>query len=215
MFESELDQAAGLRRLVSGRVPRILPVLGVDDPAARALLRAMGRAFERNGWRTRLVDGHRDDAIDTIDGLLRDARAGRGLDLALVDAPKSLAGELLAQSDAEVLVLCGPGRDGLAAAYACVKGLVCEHRLQRFRILHCGVAEMHALPRHRRLARVAGRFLAVHLAYAGAIEAVPGAEREQRNAVRPETGGDPLAGLVDSARRWDLAALASAAAVVH
>lgn len=236
MFDTDHDQATGLRRLLQRPPLRLLPVAGAfGDAALASHAQGLAQAFAAAGHRTLLVDGMGGiDGMPCTDGILGvsqvtlparldDRGAGwlrdlvfshPGHELALLAAPEAALGVLLESLDAEVLVLCGPDREDLADAYALVKRLSRGCGLTRFRALFVGAPDPEAARRrHRTLAAVAARHLALEIALAGALPVLTGAGVPHGRDARAV--GYELEAIVAASQRWRLAVVGAGGRAMH
>ena len=240
MFETEHDQAAGLRRLLRRPPLRLLPVVGaVGGDALGAVAAGLAEAFAAAGHRTLLVDGvggndrpaatvespdvPRVAVPDRIDGRgaawLRDLVFSHpGRELALLAAPEATLGALLEPLDPEVLVLCGPAREDITHAYALIKRLSRGYGLARFRTLFVGASDQDAARRrHCTLAAVAARHLALEIGLAGVTPGSSAGGRDCGDATRSQgaAASAGLAAVVAASRHWRLAVVGGGDGVTH
>lgn len=244
MFEPGQDQASGLRQLLQQPPLRLLPVIGAAGDGARQVATGIAQALVENGCRTLLVTGGREAAVahGTRAALRhvalpdRFGRSGvaagaaawlealpiahKGYELAVVAAPEVLLGPMLARLRPETLVLCGPRREDLASAYALVKRLARGHGFCRFRLLFEGLDDPAlALPRQRRLAGVAARYLGVDVGFAGRLDRNLGAGRQCDDVVAAPadavTTGADLAPVARAVRSWSLATVGARSPLLH
>ncbi len=241
MFEPGQDQAAGLRQLLQQPPLRVLPVIGTATGDGAAQVAAgIAEALGRHGCRTLLVANGDEAAaaqarhatvrrVALPDRLGRSGTAGaaawlealpiahKGYELAVLAAPEDLLGPMLARLHPETLVLCGPRREDLASAYALVKRLARGHGFSRFRLLFEDLDDPAlALPRQRRLAAVAARYLGVEVGFAGRLDRALERGRQRIDAaVAPADAGAGLAPVARAVRGWSLATVGAQSPLLH
>jgi hypothetical protein len=195
MLDREVDQASGLRRSMSRRRGRVLPIAGAgDDPGVVVRL---AQALADVGSEVTVVS----DLESVVDGFQR-ARSRRGLvampswqagcdlerlptiaehcDLTLVAVDDRRLAEGLELRSCGAVVFSGADAESLATAYARIKALVGLGSIREVcTVFDRGSGGAPARRGHARLAQTAARFLGVNLAFGGAVPdtTAPGAYR--------------------------------------
>lgn len=160
MFEAAVDQADGLRRLFSPRVPSSVIPIGCSAPAAacRGYAASLLDALTRIGFTPMLFD-----RLD-LDHELGEVQAHSPVNrLLLLEEPVRLA-RWLRGRQSSMLLLLSHHRDALPPQYATIKSIVGGHGLRQFATLFVDAPSPdEAVQAHYRLATCARRFLDVEI----------------------------------------------------
>lgn len=200
MFEPQLDQAAGLRRLFPTSEFALLPLgCTTADACNRVGAVQLVRALHRTGRRPVLIDllGGRADpgdveGVDRIDAgrwlppgagrrelvgfcdalRWRAARNGTGFDTAVIAADPLRLADLTAELTGRIVLVARGETRSIAHLYAQIKALHLAHGLRDyFTTFLDPISRATAVATHRRLADTAARFLGAAIEFGGVVAA--------------------------------------------
>lgn len=203
MFERQLDQAAGLRRLFPTSELVLLPLgCTAADACDRIGAVQLVRALQRTGRRPVLIDllggraGQGDfEGVDRIDAnrwlpasagrrelvgfcdalRWRAARNGPSFDTAVIAADPLRLADLTAELTGRIVLVARDETRSIAHLYAQIKALHLAHGLRDyFTTFLDPISRATAVATHRRLADTAARFLGAAVEFGGVVAATRG-----------------------------------------
>jgi len=162
-----IDQADGLRRLMSGNQGKLVAVVGSESAGVANVALNLAAALVQLGKDVLLLDEHKGALATPVQ------REGRLVLIHAVLDKEGALSSLAAQAD-HIVVVLHANATSIKASYVCIKRLHHAHVLQRLRVLVDGVADAAEAQRIlANLATTGSRYLAVALEPAGWVRADP------------------------------------------